>query len=148
MDDDKPGYLEEHIPDVVIEHFLREYGDSDPVHQAAYSNPLLFAEFFRDGERWGICKKDLAQWAGTAWHGPGDRYLGRWAWREMFDLVGYRENDEPAQRPTEPLGLWRGATPEHRDNWSWTKNRDVAVLYASGHFVQGVRRSVARGRGA
>ncbi len=42
-----------------------EYGDSDPVRQAAYSNPVLFAEFFRDGKRWGVSKEDLAQWAGT-----------------------------------------------------------------------------------
>ena len=66
MDDDKPDYREEHIPAVVIEHWLREYGDSDPVRQAAYSNPVLFAEFFRDGKRWGVSKEDLASIRGAA----------------------------------------------------------------------------------
>ena len=65
MDDDRPDYREEHIPDVVIEHWLGSTATAILFRQAAYSNPVLFAEFFRDGKRWGVSKEDLAQWAGT-----------------------------------------------------------------------------------
>lgn len=126
----------DHIPDVVIEYWLSEWDDSNPAEEAAYRNPVLFKEFYDDGERWGIYREDLAQWVGAAWRGTADQCLDRGAWRELFDLAGYREDDEPALRPVEPLTLWRGATPEFHTNWSWTENRDAALVYASSWRVQ------------
>ena len=37
-----------------------------------------------------------------------------------------------AKRPTDPIRLYRGATPDHRDGWSWTDDPRVAADYASG----------------
>jgi hypothetical protein len=60
-----------------------------------------------------------------------DSHLDHWEWRELFDLAGYTEDGEPAQRPTAPLTLYRGSVPERKADWSWTDNRDVAAKYAS-----------------
>lgn len=131
-----PEVSEEHIPDGVIEHWLYEHGGDDPARHAAHGYGILYREFLHDGERWGINKADLARWAGTAWSYSGDEYLSRAEWRELFHLAGYREDDEPADRPTGSLLLWRGATPEGRARWSWTDARDTAIQFASGWLVQ------------
>lgn len=127
---------EEHIPDGVIEYWLYEHGGTDPARAVAHGNPVLYAELWVDGRRWGVSRRDLARWAGTAWLVGGDRHLSREVWRDVFGRAGYRVDDEPAERPTESLVLWRGATPENRANWSWTDNRDAALMFASGWLVQ------------
>lgn len=81
---------------------------------------------------------DVAEYAGAAWFRAGESFLDHEEWRDLFELAGYREDDCEARRPTEPLLLWRGATPEHRANWSWTDVRDIAIQFASGWMVQEV----------
>lgn len=52
------------------------------------------------------------------------------AWIELFNLAGYTRDGVPAERPTEPLTLYRGAVPEHREGWSWTADLDLARWFA------------------
>ncbi len=129
---------EEHdyILDAMLLLWLDHFGEvPQTVAAAACGNTAMFAKMYRDGNGYGFGEEDLAEHAGTAWcHGAG--CLHRDEWRELFDLAGYREDDWPTDRPTEPLVLWRGATPEHRANWSWTDVRDAAIHYASGWLVQ------------
>ncbi len=51
-------------------------------------------------------------------------------WRALFDLAGYVVNGQPSEQPAEPIELWRGALPEHRNGWSWTDDRDLARWFA------------------
>lgn len=71
---------------------------------------------------------------GSAWSDSEypDRHLSTDEWRPLFELVGYAEDGRPAERPTQPLALWRGSVPERRADWSWTDNRRVAVDHADG----------------
>lgn len=130
---------EEHdyILDATVLLWLDKYGDVLPaVEAAAYGNGAMFAKMYRDGSGVGIGLDDVSEYAGAAWFRWGDCHLGREEWRELFEFAGYCEDDEPADRPAEPLTLWRGATPEHRANWSWTDSRDAALMFASGWMVQ------------
>jgi len=61
-----------------------------------------------------------------------DRYLDHDTWRELFRLAGYTVDGVPAERPVEPLTLYRGSVPERRANWSWSDRLDVAQRYAAG----------------
>jgi len=130
--EDVEWIAEAHLPDKVIEFMLGEHG----LDGIAGLDGEAFALLYRDGERFGVAHEDLAEYAGGAWVGPGDAYLDRDEWRALFRAVGYREDDQPAARPTEPLVLYRGATPEDRAAWSWTENPDAAAQYASGWWVQ------------
>ncbi|MEV7428295.1 hypothetical protein AB0N29_01640 [Nocardioides sp. NPDC092400] len=56
--------------------------------------------------------------------------LERATWRSLFKLSGYTVDGTPADPPAEALTLYRGATDEHRDGWSWTPNRAVAARFA------------------
>jgi hypothetical protein len=62
-------------------------------------------------------------------------------WRDYFDRAGYTVNGKPADRPTGPLTLYRGAPPDQRADWSWTNNRELAAKDASGDWN---RRSVGK----
>ena len=57
-------------------------------------------------------------------------------WRDLFELAGYTEDGKPAERPAEPLTLYRGSVPERKALWSWTDNREVAARYASGNYYR------------
>jgi hypothetical protein len=74
---------------------------------------------------------------GGVWTGAEypDQALGRRAWLELFAEAGYTEEGRPAERPTDPLTLYRGATYERRRLMSWTDNRAVAERFAAGGLV-------------
>lgn len=50
-------------------------------------------------------------------------------WRDAFDQAGWLSDDDSAQ-PTEPLTLYRGATPEHQYGMSWTADPERARWFA------------------
>lgn len=50
-------------------------------------------------------------------------------WRQIFDLAGFCVDGVPAERPTEPLTLYRGATESRRRLWSWTDDLKVAQKF-------------------
>ena len=52
-------------------------------------------------------------------------------WRHLFDLAGYTVDTAPAERPSEPLTLWRGALPSHASGWSWTDDLELARWFAA-----------------
>jgi len=133
MEDDVHDY----ILAATVLLWLDKFGDVEPtVEAAANGNPAMFAKMYRDGDGVGIGVDDVAEFAGVAWLYGADAYMSRDEWRDLFEWAGYREDDQPAVPPAEPLVLWRGATPEHRANWSWTDGRDAAINFASGWFVQ------------
>jgi hypothetical protein len=65
--------------------------------------------------------------------GPELRF-DRDLWRDYFQRAGYTVNGKPADRPTGPLTLYRGAPPEQRADWTWTNNRELAANEASGEL--------------
>ena len=69
-----------------------------------------------------------------------DRYLDHGTWRWLFDIAGFTVDGRPADRPTEPLALFRGAVPERRTDWSWSRDRSVAERFAAGLRGRGTGR--------
>lgn len=51
-------------------------------------------------------------------------------WLGLFKLAGYTRDGVPAERPTEPVTLYRGALPRYRKGWSWTEDLDLARWFA------------------
>lgn len=66
-----------------------------------------------------------------------DRLLDHSTWRELFRVAGFTVDGRPAERPAEPVELWRGSVPEHRTDWSWSTDRTVAEGYAAGRAHRG-----------
>lgn len=61
-----------------------------------------------------------------------DQNIDRDGWRILFRRAGFTIDGKPADRPEEPLELWRGSVPERRRDWSWSTDRTVAEGYANG----------------
>ncbi|GGX40935.1 hypothetical protein [Streptomyces noursei] len=76
----------------------------------------------------------LAAHVGRVWNMAEypDAALDRPAWRQLFAMAGFTADGRPAERPADPVELWRGSVPERRDDWSWSTRRAVAEGYATG----------------
>lgn len=61
-----------------------------------------------------------------------DAALDRELWRKLFTTAGFTVDGRPAERPANPIELWRGSVPERRADWSWSARRTVAEGYATG----------------
>lgn len=82
----------------------------------------------------GLLTAETARLTGTTWNAAEypDRAIPHQTWRELFTIAGYTRNGQPAERPAEPLQLYRGSVLERRGDWSWTDRLDVATGYAHG----------------
>ena len=131
LPDDLEGLLGDHLPDVLIEGLMDEVDWDVPAacHEAAHRG-RLFGKLYEVGHEYGVEHEDLAKVAALAWVMGGLPHLEPAAWRELFDRAGYCELDDPVARPSQPLRLWRGGLPEHKYNWSWTDDPDLAYHYA------------------
>ena len=71
---------------------------------------------------------------GFIWSGAEypDRELEASVWLEMFEAGGYTHDGQPAERPKEPIRLYRGSVADRRLNWSWTERIEVAEKFAAG----------------
>lgn len=85
---------------------------------------------------WQLLEEEAYHAAGAIWSMAEypDRSLTRTVWREIFGRAGYCIDGVPAERPSEPLTLYRGAPREYRLNWSWTDSSEVATDFASGRL--------------
>lgn len=70
------------------------------------------------GHVWG-----LAEYPGVA--------LDRDDWRRLFRKAGFTIDGELADRPADPIRLYRGSPNAHKRNFSWTPDRSRAE-----HFVR------------
>lgn len=95
------------------------------------SGPGWLAETYGDGK---IEAATVAALIGGIWSGTDfpDRDLDRDTWRWLFKVAGFTIDGEPAERPTQPVLLWRGSVPERRTDWSWSTDRAVAERFAAG----------------
>lgn len=97
---------------------------------------------------WEAHAGDLVDEAALAAHiGPvwsrtefPDAALGHGRWRELWRSAGFTRDGRPAERPADPVELWRGSVPERRADWSWTTDRAVAEEYAAGGHSRAVGR--------
>jgi hypothetical protein len=91
---------------------------------------VLFDAWF--GKR--IDRDTLAAVIGGVWSGAEypDQCIDRIGWRHLFRAAGFTIDGKPAQRPDDPIRLWRGTVPERRTDWSWTTDRTIAEGYANG----------------
>ncbi len=69
----------------------------------------------------------IGRYVGSVWSSVEfpDRTLEWDEWREFFNIAGYRVDGIKAEPPTQPIRLYRAATPAHRYGHSWTE--DIAV---------------------
>ena len=70
-----------------------------------------------------------AAWSVVSWP---QSVLTRKDWLALFHLAGFTVDEKPADRPSEPVVLYRGAPHRYRRRWSWTADREVAAKFASG----------------
>lgn len=101
------------------------------------NGPDFLAEALVDGK---VTNDTVAALVGEVWSSAEypDRELDHDTWRWLFAIAGFTIDGEAAERPAEPLTLYRGAVPERRADWSWSRDRAVAEQFAAG----------LRGRGA
>ena len=52
-------------------------------------------------------------------------------WLALFQWAGYTDSGKRADRPAEPLALYRGAPEESRYRWSWTEDLQLAQWFAT-----------------
>jgi hypothetical protein len=57
--------------------------------------------------------------------------IGYGEWLQLFRLNGFTYLGEPAQRPGEPVTVYRGCTHEHRLGMSWSTEVGVARRFAT-----------------
>lgn len=95
------------------------------------SGPDLLADAYSDGK---VTAETVTALIGGIWSGAEypDRHLDRDTWRWLFKVAGFTIDGTPAERPTEPIVLWRGSVPERRTDWSWSTDRSVSEGYADG----------------
>jgi hypothetical protein len=95
------------------------------------SGPTFLADALAEGK---ITNETVASLIGDVWSSAEfpDRHLDHDTWRWLFDIAGFTVDGKKAPRPTEPLTLYRGAVPERRTDWSWTRDIEVAEKFAAG----------------
>ncbi|GFM20412.1 MULTISPECIES: hypothetical protein [Mycobacteriaceae] len=63
---------------------------------------------------------------------PGsESCIGYREWQKLFRLNGFTYLGAPSSRPTEPVSVYRGCTPEHRFGMSWSIEMAVARSFAT-----------------
>ncbi|SBT91376.1 hypothetical protein GA0115233_10308 [Streptomyces sp. DI166] len=95
------------------------------------SGPMFLEEALSEGK---IADETVTALIGDVWSSAEfpDRHLDHDTWRWMFDVAGFTVDGKQAQRPTEPITLYRGSVPERRTDWSWTRDIRVAEKFAAG----------------
>lgn len=109
--------------------------DADTFHSAVVTvgrngGPALLFDMHFSGR---MTDAVLAEVIGGVWTGaefPARSFDPPELWADLFDAAGYTVDGKPAERPTEPLRLYRGATVEHKAGWSWTDDLQVAQRFA------------------
>jgi hypothetical protein len=93
--------------------------------------PMFLADAW-DGSK--VTDQTVADVIGDVWSSAEfpDRHLDRDTWRHLFNVAGFTRDGKRTSRPTEPMTLYRGSVPERRDDWSWTKDIEVAEKFAAG----------------
>ncbi|TAM63550.1 hypothetical protein [Mycobacterium sp.] len=64
--------------------------------------------------------------------------LDPYMWVELFDEAGYTHGGQPAQRPTQPIELYRGCHRERHLGISWTTDPARAQWFADRDLGKGI----------
>lgn len=93
--------------------------------------PEFLGEAYAEGKVTGDTVTVLV---GSVWSSAEypDRHLDHDTWRWLFDAAGFTVDGERADRPAEPMRLYRGSVPERRTDWSWSRDVKVALKFAAG----------------
>lgn len=76
----------------------------------------------------------LARLIGGVWSGAEypDQAIPLDTWLTFFSEAGYTVDGQPAERPSEPIQLYRGTVPARRRDMSWTDSIETATTFAYG----------------
>ena len=66
-------------------------------------------------------------WSAAEWP---EECVSRKAWLYLFERAGFTIDGRPAERPAEPMRLYRGYTSGRVRRMSWTTDRDKAQWFA------------------
>ena len=110
--------------EVVIDHTRSEYFQIGRNHRpaalwyayeaGALTDPIEIAKGLEDA------------WTGAEWP---ERFLDRESWVEMFESVGFVEDDHVGRRPKQSVTLYRAAVEDDRGGLAWTDDFDRAVWF-------------------
>lgn len=75
----------------------------------------------------GIAEAVPAVWSDA--HLPVQN-LGLNAWTELFEMAGYTDDGKKAERPADPITLYRCAEPRFVHRLAWTASLEVAEQFA------------------
>jgi len=119
----------------LVDHF-RQRGKPtvDAVHTAMCHldrnlSPVLLQRLYEERL---LTRRAATRWVGQAWSGCEfpETALDAEEWQYLFWRAGFTVDGRRADLPDAPLVLYRGATYERRDGWSWTDDIEVARWFA------------------
>lgn len=85
----------------------------------------------------GLLTDEACTLAGPVWCSAGypQDCADTVAWRVLFERAGYCIDGVPAQRPRQPLRLYRGSVEARKERWSWTDSAEQATKWAHGELA-------------
>jgi hypothetical protein len=60
--------------------------------------------------------------------------LSKRHWLGLWRKAGFTMDGKPAERPTEPMLLWRAAHPTYKRGFAWTDSRKVAEWFLQARY--------------
>lgn len=98
-----------------------------------HSDPRGFRRGARDlsAAAGDLSRAQLQWWVIHCWVSTAEEDLGTARWCELFRMAGYTVDAQPADLPTEPLRLYRGAGLTRSDGMAWTTSLSCARKFAT-----------------
>lgn len=126
---DAPRYDYEQL--LVADRLTTEEFDYLVGREGRNAGPAMLSEAYSDCR---ITAATVTALIGGIWSGAEypDSHLDRDEWRWLFKIAGFTIDGVTADRPAEPILLYRGTVPERRTDWSWSTDRKIAEGYADG----------------
>ncbi|MGW0158473.1 hypothetical protein ACWDUN_04025 [Mycobacterium sp. NPDC003323] len=100
--------------------------------------PALLLDLYNAGaiEIWNHPAVVVDVWAMCEF--PATRFDPPTIWVELFEEAGFTHDGQPADRPEQPVTLYRGCHPGRRFGMSWTTDTGQARWFAQRDLGQGV----------
>jgi hypothetical protein len=132
---------EQRRADRLIRAAMREFGGNDPDLRmdadtfgtlVAYTGRIYGPQsLYRLDHYNAIQPKAYAEIVSQVWSMAEfpSHSMSRADWRRMWRKAGFTMDGTPADRPTEPVRVWRAATPRFKGSFAWTDDKERALWF-------------------